>query len=174
MREAVSDSQHFDMAFAVAPSAHLNAQRTHATFGMWRGQHRQARSQSIAPSRRNAHGHTHQVGKPVVQSHGVNEFGAVTVARTNGVRKPAEFTTATCRATQPITIVPTDRLTCKRAVMLLGAGRATRAVHRDVCFVNVVEAVGNESYDEAAQPWRSSGAYHQCLSTLPCNSVKVK
>jgi hypothetical protein len=43
--------------------------------------------------------------------------------------------------------MPANRLTCQRAVMLLGAGRPTGAMYCNVGFVNGVKPTGCEMHE---------------------------
>ena len=66
----------------------------------------------------------------------IGELGAVAVARPDRFGEPAQLAPTPCPAFDPLAVVPTRCETGQRPVVLAGARRAGRSVHRDVDLVD--------------------------------------
>jgi hypothetical protein len=66
------------------------------------------------------------------------KFGAITIFSAERFGEPQQFTTTTTRTINPFTVMPTDRISGKCAVMLTRATRSTSSVECHMYFVDGV------------------------------------
>ena len=91
-------------------------------------------------------------------SSGIGELGPIAVARTDRFGEPAQLAPTACPALDPLAVMPPRCKPGQRPVVLAGARRAGRSVHRDMDLVGRRELRGEVTGDQTGKPRRHRGA----------------
>jgi hypothetical protein len=104
----------------------------------------------------------------------IGKFRTVTVTGADRVWKPAEFPSAASRTPQPVTVVPSERLSGKSSVVLLGTSWPRGAVNGHMSFIDGVEISCCRTNQQPRQSRGHGGSNQECPSDLSSNCVEVE
>jgi hypothetical protein len=110
----------------------------------------------------------------VLQQHWICHLRAITVICADRFRKPAQLTPATGRAAEPIAIVPSNRLTSERIMMLVCTIRTAGSVQCDVGLVDRIEVANGVMYQEACESRGCGCTNNERAVVASCFVVKLK
>ena len=133
-RSAIPAIRRLAAAVAVG-AADLDPQGALQSLRVRRPQHRKARRQPIPTGRRHASADARRVRERAVEQQRIGELGAVAVRAPDRFGEPAQLAPTSGPALDPLAVMPTRCEPGQRPVVLAGARRAGRAVHRDVDLV---------------------------------------
>lgn len=142
-------------------AARLDSHRAQVARGVWRQQHRQSGSQSVATSGRHSGRDSSCGWERALQQQWVGEGSAVAVVCRDGFGKPHKVATAAAGRFDPFIVVPAQRRIAQRVVMLAGAFRPGGAVDGDVQLVECVQLRGEVARQQTRQAGRYTAADDQ-------------